>query len=357
MNVDTEALLSEELDGAIGKAYAKTYALNDASGKSPDLQGFVQANMARLCAKIRRQAKQIDWAAEPLFEHPDNPRSYVANTQTAQLLPIVTLTTISDRLTSCLEVVKRVVGANAPVHSVNLYISSEPYLIDKGVSRNNELLKPIHEAGANVYMVPNTGPYRKMIPLIFQLRAVNAPGTTPILTVDDDVDYPKDAWDRMFEIGRQNEGTVIAHRGRRLAVEEDRISSYRQFTVPDERPSFAHLPNGRNGVLYRLSHFGEGPEHFAGSILAPTADDLWAKCSTVVRGIPVIVLEPTAMDDVAKDYPEMFPELKTGLFHNYNAKGGNDEAFQALEAHYSQLIETPIARLIDLEASAERGED
>ena len=346
MILQLEKLFQKEHEGLLGEAIVQTSELLLKSAPDSEAVEFLTLNLRRLFAKVRRQSECLDWSADPIHEHAVNPREFAIHGPVEELPPLVTLTTISERLPSCLEVVRSLACSPTKFHSINLYISSEPFLIDKGIKAHNPYLNQIHEAGANVYMVKNSGPYRKMVPLIHQLRTNAAPAGTKILTVDDDVQYPENAWDVMLENGSTGD-KVITHRGRRITSLDGRIAPYSAFTLPDNNSSFADLPNGRNGVLYRLGHFPEGIEYFVGSVIAPTADDLWAKCVTLIRGVPVSVLEPSAMDDPRIDYPEMFPQLKAGLFHAFNAKAGNDLAFKALEAYFSDLIDTPIASLID----------
>lgn len=300
-----------------------------------DLAHILQMNLERIAECSSRKALGRDYSADALAENSNNPTTYAEYARNGGSAPLVSLTTVSTRINRVWETVSTISNQTLKAHSINLYISEDPYLIDAGISRNDDNLKRIADLGANVYFVENIGPYRKQMPIIHQLHNCGAVGATPFITFDDDVIYPQTI---IEELVRESENTnaVISHRGRQITFANGWFAPYKAFVPPSKRPSILNLGTGRNGILYRLKFFPRIYDDYIGPSIAPTADDLWCKYITAGYCIPTVILEPTAMHDTTVDFKETQPDDKCGLFHNFNAKGRNDLALTALELYFSR---------------------
>jgi hypothetical protein len=298
------------------------------------LQAACAANEARLLAKARRAAAGMLQGQDPLplHEGPRTPRQAPdGSTETA---PVVALTSIRARLGRLPRTLRSLTCQDQPAHSINLYLSPDPFLLDEGVPADDPAIREIAALGVNVYHVSNIGPYRKQIPVIRQLRAAGFDARTPLITVDDDVIYPADTLCRLMKALNESEA-VIADRGRRMRVQRGALVPYGQFDRPTDRASLDSLGTGKNGIAYRLGHFPGVDEDFIGPILAPTADDLWCKWVTARYCVPTRILSPDAAFDASCDLEETDPQDKFGLFHRFNARGSNDDAMANLEAYFS----------------------
>jgi len=299
---------------------------------------LIEGNVQRIINKASRMASSLIKGLHPtpLFEQVNNPNNYWNDLRhmSERLRPIISLTSISGRSKQVEQTVKSILDQSVKPHSVNLYVSDEPYLIDKGIPANSDDLKRMADLGVNVYQVKNIGPYRKQIPLIVQLRASSAHRRTPIITIDDDVIYPPDILERLMARLEKDEA-VVAHRGREISFEDKYLASYMSFPPPSDNSNHLNIGTGKNGIAYRLGYFPTMPEDFVGPVLAPTADDIWCKWVTAIYCLPTVILEPTAAYDTSLDFKETAPLDKNGLFHKYNAKGTNDEALASLELYFS----------------------
>ena len=307
-------------------------------GENSGLDKIYEMNKNRVIMKIRRQARDFyaTLQPKPIFECKNNPRLYADQNKdhNQSLPPLISFTTISSRIDRIEKTVSSLAKQTSKVHSINLYISSEPYLIDEGIRPDNPILKGIAAMGVNIYQVPNIGPYRKQIPLIIQLNSAAASPRTPFITIDDDVIYPSDIIERLITALETSEA-VIAHRGREIRFDSGKLCAYKSFPPPSERSSFSNIGTGKNGIAYRLGYFPTNPLDFVGHIIAPTADDIWCKWAISAYCIPTMILEPAAAYDPAFDFAESEPLNKNGLFHKYNAKGTNDDAMQNMESFYA----------------------
>ena len=300
--------------------------------KQAPLRSIIKMNIDRIMLKVASLARNQPRYVVPIYESAENPRLY--NPQSGQAsLPLISLTTIHHRLPRIHQTIKSLKEQTKAVHSINLYISNSPFLLDAGIEADDHLLKEVSDMGVNVYLVPNIGPYRKQYPIIWQLHDAQASMETAIITVDDDVYYPKEIIEILMS-KLEMEESIIAHRGRKIAFSGGQIGPYKSFSMPDDGSSYMNMGTGKNGIAYRLRYFPSNIDEYIGPFLAPTADDLWCKWVTAAHCIPTHILEPRAAIDPSLDFTETHDD-KNGLFHKYNAKGTNDDAIISLEMFFA----------------------
>lgn len=307
-------------------------AMND--HRYADLMPILQGNIERIVSSAQGKARRRDLSSSPIYEHANNPNTYVGSSAEKEGRPLISLTTISTRLDRVGHTISTALEQTLKPHSINLYISPDPYLIDEGVQANDPNLEQIAELGANIYFVGNIGPYRKQYPIIRQLHKAGASFNTPLITIDDDVIYPNTIVEQLMTAANKT-NAVVSHRGRQITFRDGWYESYKSFVPPGRDESILNIGTGRNGIAYRLGHFPTSYNDYVGPCIAPTADDLWCKLITANYCIPTIILEPTAMFDTKVDFKETAPMDKRGLFHNFNAKGRNDVALTSLELYFS----------------------
>lgn len=310
------------------------------ASKDPErstMRRTIDENIRRIIARAARIAGEAMSEILPIYEHERNPRNYNISfgaNDSETPCPVVSLTSISTRIARIEATVRSILTQTVVPHSINLYVSDEPYLIDEGVSAKDPILRKIADLGVNIYQVKNIGPYRKQYPVISQLRNAGAVESTPIITIDDDVIYPSNIVERLIS-GFSSGDAVVAHRGREIALTGPLFSDYKSFPAPSRTVSLLNMGTGKNGIAYRLRHFPKELEYYVGHVLAPTADDIWCKWVTAMYCVPTLILEPQAAYDPTLDFKESAPEDKNGLFHKYNAKGTNDIAMGNLETFFS----------------------
>lgn len=293
----------------------------------------VDMSIQRILHTCALRAAAATFPVEAVYENTKNPRKVASDGRRQPSDIVISLTTISSRLDHVGRTLECIAKQTIQPHSVNLYISEDPYLLDKGIDRRDDALRKIADLGVNIYMTPNIGPYRKQYPVVRQLRSAGASPHTIVMTIDDDVLYPSDVVERLANAAEYS-NAVVAHRGRKIALSGDRLQPYASFGPPTEITDHLNLATGKNGIAYRLQHFPEDPAEYVGPYLAPTADDIWCKWITGIRCVPTAIIEPRAAYDPKLDFPESAPSNKYGLFHAFNAKGTNDDAMLNMEAFF-----------------------
>lgn len=192
----------------------------------------------------------------------------------------VNLTTTRQRLHLCrIALISLLLQSRLP-ERINLWISREPYLRDKGIGDQGALdellaaLPPAERHRVHICCVPNTGPYRKLIPALRQAEPDDV-----LVTADDDIYYGRDWLQLLLQHFEQAGGQPVAARVRRQACSIlGGTASYHYWHViaePAEVSEGFVVTFGGGAVLTRAMFRPEDIASEAYLEISPTADDLW----------------------------------------------------------------------------------
>jgi glycosyltransferase involved in cell wall biosynthesis/GR25 family glycosyltransferase involved in LPS biosynthesis len=236
-------------------------------------------------------------------------------------------------------------------YQIHVYLSHEPYLLDEGFKKHPtwpELETAAFRDKLQFHFVRNTGPYRKLIPLLSQL--VTSGSDAPIVTCDDDTIYPPHWLRTLVEEHKHSRG-IVAFRGHTMTLHNGVLTNYDVWLKqPKANFSMLNLPTGKDGVFYRPSLLDRGVLDLETALrLAPTADDLWFKIHSLLAFTPVRIVS---------DRNSVFwsPSSKaaeaTSLWSRYNETGGNDKTLRLLVQHIRETRGICLARLLADAATA-----
>ena len=247
---------------------------------------------------------------------------------------------------------------------LQLFLSHEPYLLDRGFVRIPAVLRRLQRPsrpgrmGFKVHLVANCGPYRKLLPLIEGLSLQQRAVDPLLITADDDTLYPPD-WLQRLTAAERHWRCVVGFRGRQLVIDaERRVCPYGQWLKNDPcllEPSLRTVPTGKDGICYRLSYLHASVLDLERAIaLAGHADDLWFKRSTLLMGVPSVLLHHS--------FEQQFPELtgrgrrvggrvrleeESSLFLALNKTGGNDRVMASLDQDLRRDLALNLVNLLD----------
>ena len=192
----------------------------------------------------------------------------------------VNLTTTYQRLSLCrIALISLLVQSRLP-DQINLWVSKESYLRDKGITNSNAMdellisLPETHRSRVKVRWVPNTGPYRKLIPMLREAGPDDV-----IVTADDDIFYGREWLKGLLEAYKDAEGNPVASRVRKKRTNFlGQGTSYLHWNLI-KQPSIVRsefiVTFGGGAVLSREMFRHQDIEDDSFLVLAPTADDLW----------------------------------------------------------------------------------
>lgn len=241
----------------------------------------------------------------------------------------ICLTSISSRMEKIHLTIISLLEQDYADLTVNLYLSTEPFLLDKGVSKRlPESLEKIRRADSRfkVWFVPNWGSYRKAIPYLM----VNGNRRALFATTDDDTIYPSNWLGDMVSAYQKHRG-IICYRGHAMMRDGRKFLPYRRWMTNgiECNPDLFIVPTGKDGVLYDTAMIHPKIIDVEAALrVAPTADDLWFKWHTAAVGATTYVINT--------DYTsETFAgtDFSDSLYSKFNKGGKNDETLVRLEEY------------------------
>ena len=163
-----------------------------------------------------------------------------------------------------------------------------------------------------------------------------------IVTADDDIYYPSNWLQDLWETYTTTGDCLVAHRCHRVVFDEAGVRPYREWekTVTGYHPSYLNFFTGAGGVLYSPGCLHKdilNIEKF--QTLCPNADDIWFWAMAVLKGTKIaLALNP--ITTLTFINPERESNANgDGTLYATNGPGGNDaQLLKVLEA-YPELME------------------
>ncbi len=222
---------------------------------------------------------------------------------------IVSLTTTSARLNCLRYVVYSLVNQNLAPDVICINISNQAYMADKGIPEFPAWISEFSGANIKINYVENTGPYRKLTPIIDQFELDDC-----VITCDDDVLYGPGWLAALVQDANEHQDAIVCAVARKIKrAPYGRTRSYLFWPQINklEEPQNDLLPIGVGGVLYRTGLVDvEFIRDESFKKIAPYQDDLWYRYSSMLKNKKVWT--------VPEAYRQIYPiEMPDGL-HNIN---------------------------------------
>ena len=112
-----------------------------------------------------------------------------------------------------------------------------------------------------------------------------------VITVDDDLIYPRRTLERLLLLSYRHPGAICANIIRQIVTDKGSFVPYKRWEKPIEMPENCSLRNvgiGCGGICYPPRWYGD--ELFDAQLIAsccPAADDLWLKANQLKHGVSV----------------------------------------------------------------------
>ena len=207
--------------------------------------------------------------------------------------------------------------------AICLSISEEPYALDEGIPPDllpKGLQRLCEQGKVSLRYVPNTGPYRKLLPVLEQSQGQEL----LVATADDDTLYPED-WLEGLVRTYDAKLCVVAYRCRAMRVSNGRFAPYHQWDrLPAEGSAFGEvpqthhglftLPTGVKGVLYNTRFFPDLALLRRLREIAPLQDDLVFRAATMCSGVAAIRVGDAGVFDASNRFRNPRTE-GASLFH------------------------------------------
>ena len=211
---------------------------------------------------------------------------------------IGSLTTISSRIETIQFVIKSLFKQTMPISKLYLFISKEPYLLDKGIQTiPNNLKFYIDNGFLEIQYVENHGPYRKFIPIMQKFRNKKE---ILICYFDDDMIYPKMLVEKLYLTYLKFPNSFVSpgvsqlkyYDDGNLQISKNKYHRDKSFYKPNEPRMDLWLSNGW-GVMFRADLLNDD-ELFDKKkylLLCPKKDEGWLNAILKKNKITVVMVD------------------------------------------------------------------
>jgi predicted O-methyltransferase YrrM len=224
----------------------------------------------------------------------------------------VTLTTIFQRQKQCARVIQSLLQQTRQPDEIYLFVSSKAHLLDKGIQPYclDPALYDVTQKDKRIRVewVENTGPYRKLLPLLKKQWGLS---DSLLITCDDDTLY-KSTFLETAERLYQEKHCCIGFQGTHI----NNSFAYTSFKDAKGTQSLWNLAKGFAGIVYSPQWF-TNTEIFQWKEF-PTCDDLWFAAWRIAAGIECYIAEESSVSQ------SLSGATKGNLWSTYNETKNSD---------------------------------
>lgn len=241
---------------------------------------------------------------------------------------VVSLTTFPARIKKVYIVIESILSQNLLPDKIILWLSKEEF---EGFDTLPKSLISLKERGLEINFVDdNFKPYKKLI-----YAYASYPNST-IITVDDDVIYPKNWLNQLISNHKKEPKVTISYLCKEIELLKDsnQLKPYGKWRpVSKTIPSYNNFPIGAYGVLYPPNSLNElisNSELFIK--LCPNQDDIWFKAMAMLNG--------TMAKQISEKQPYFYAVRnteETALFHTNVGNGMNDLSLKKVFSYFDSL--------------------
>lgn len=234
---------------------------------------------------------------------------------------IVSLTSFPARIDVIHLAIKSMFNQTVRPQKIVLWLGSEKF--PKGEIDLPSQLLELKSLGLEIAFCDDIGAHTKYY-YAFQKYPENL-----VVTVDDDVIYPKNLLEVLLNTYKTNPQSVVANRVRTMELDGDVFTPYRTWKINSSdliKPSKIIFATGVGGVLYKPSFFlksffdttGMKKTHCIG-------DDIWLKAGQIANNVPVVFT-----NYYFKQFIEIPESQKENLFSTNVFEADNDRQVKAV---------------------------
>ena len=248
---------------------------------------------------------------------------------------ILSLTSYSARMYDIHYAIYSLFTQNLKPNKIILWLGKEQF-----PNEDKDLPKRILEFtkhGLEIKYTKDLRSYTKLLPTLKEYP------NSIIVTADDDIFYPQDWLERLYNSWIDNKDCVICHRAHRIRLKNNKILPYKKWDqeIISKDDSFYNFLTGVGGVLYP-------PNIFYKDILneklfmklTPKNDDIWFWAMTVLNNKKIKVV-----DNPMNYLTHINPERERGFNNDSTlsssnvSENQNDILFENVLSYYPQIME------------------
>lgn len=238
---------------------------------------------------------------------------------------IISLTTYGERIKTVHFALESLINQSRKADKIVLALGHAEVL-----SPELELMEK--NGDIEILFTNDIGPYTKLIPTIKKYP------NDLVITVDDDVLYPEDMVETLYQSHLANPNVIVTLRGYQMEYEKDSLKYYDAWEPCKKttKASFDIFPTGVGGVLYFPGCFHEEVFHEELFLkLSHNADDIWFKAMTLKNGVKSKVIQHPLNETLR--YIDGTQEVGLWRTENISIIEGNNPKIRAVFEHYKMF--------------------
>ena len=246
---------------------------------------------------------------------------------------IVSLTSFPDRLSDIHYCIYSLLNQSFVPDEVILWLAEEQFP-NKFYDLPKELLK-LQDNGLTIKWCEDLKSYKKLIPALKEFPDCY------IVTADDDIFYPSDWLEKIWEDHEKYPDCLISSRSRRISLSDNQIDKYKKWKLhkKESLPSYLNFSTNGAGTLFypnSLSEIVVDENLFLE--LSPFGDDIWFWAMAVLNHTKI-----KQIDEPMNILTYINPSREIGLFDEFtlfgsNRKGRNDDQIKKVLNHFPEII-------------------
>lgn len=227
---------------------------------------------------------------------------------------VVSLTSIPQRIDCVHLVIKTILCQSLKPSKIVLWLGTELFP-EKEKNLPNSLIK-LKEFGLIISFCEDIKPHTKYY-YAFKKYKNNL-----IITIDDDIYYPHNMIEKLYEYHKKFPKAIIANRVREIKIIDNKFAPYRSWPINeyiDCYPTNKLLATGVGGVLYNNStQLNDYLNKNYIEDVALTVDDIWLKSIQVKNNIKVVFTNFYKQPFIEIKYPANIALNNSNVFNSIN---------------------------------------
>lgn len=243
---------------------------------------------------------------------------------------VISLTTYPARIDTVNQTIKTLLNQSFKPKKIVLVLGEDKFL-NKENDLPENLKTLLNDKFEILWTSKDLRSYTKLIPTLKKYP------NDIIVTADDDIIYPKDWLENLYNAYKKSPNMIHCHRAHGIICDKKKgILPYLNWNweMINVKPSFNNFLTGVGGVLYPPKTLYKdilNNELFIK--LCPTADDIWFWAMAVLNGTKINVVKNNYYKLIKID------SVQKETLAQYNvSNGGNDKQLQNVIEYYPQIL-------------------
>lgn len=248
---------------------------------------------------------------------------------------IVSLTSYPDRMYDIKYTLYSLLHQSIKPDQIILWLAEEQFPNREGDIASS--LLAMRENGLTIRWCEDIKSYKKLIP------ALELYPEDIIVTADDDIYYPENWLEQLYNSYRENPDCIHCHRAHKVRISGEKIAPYHTWEkkIEMEEPAYDAFPTSGGGALYPPhSLYKDITNKELFMRLSPSADDIWFWAMSVLNGTKIRILKNGIKDVMVVNWAREIGLCEEGTLYKGNStRQGNDAFLQNVLAKYPELLE------------------